>query len=195
MTTPSTGLFEVTADVDSVIYDGNNQIPTVTVKDGDKELVAGTDYVITYVFGDDATARLFEGAKFVEAGKYVLTITGIGNYTGMSKEIIFNITKDSSDNGNNSGNGDNGNNGINSGNDNNSNAGNNGAVDKENGSDKTNGNKVSADGKKNSQTQAVTQAKSVKTGDTADLALWMTMLVLSLGAGLSIVQLTKKRER
>lgn len=29
----------------------------------------------------------------------------------------------------------------------------------------------------------------------ADLALWMTMLVLSLGAGLSIVQLTKKRER
>ena len=195
VTTPSTGLFEVTADVDSVIYDGNNQIPTVTVKDGDKELVAGTDYVITYVFGDDATARLFEGAKFVEAGKYVLTITGIGNYTGMSKEIIFNITKDSSDNGNNSGNGDNGNNGINSGNDNNSNAGNNGAVDKENGSDKTNGNKVSADGKKNSQTQAVTQAKSVKTGDTADLALWMTMLVLSLGAGLSIVQLTKKRER
>ena len=111
MTTPSTGLFEVTADVDSVIYDGNNQIPTVTVKDGDKELVAGTDYVITYVFGDDATARPFEGAEFVEAGKYVLTITGIGNYTGMSKEIIFNITKDSSDNGNNSGNGDNGNNG------------------------------------------------------------------------------------
>ena len=195
VTTPSTGLFEVTADVDSVIYDGNNQIPTVTVKDGDKELVAGTDYVITYVFGDDATARPFEGAEFVEAGKYVLTITGIGNYTGMSKEIIFNITKDSSDNGNNSGNGDNGNNGINSGNDNNSNAGNNGAVDKGNGSDKTNGNKVSADGKKNSQTQAVTQAKSVKTGDTADLALWMTMLVLSFGAGLSIVQLTKKRER
>ena len=125
----------------------------------------------------------------------------------MSKEIIFNITKDSSDNGNNSGNGDNGNNGNNSGNgdngnngntsgnDNNSNAGNNGAVDKGNGSDKTNGNKVSADGKKNSQTQAVTQAKSVKTGDTADLALWMTMLVLSLGAGSSIVQLTKKRER
>lgn len=36
---------------------------------------------------------------------------------------------------------------------------------------------------------------SVKTGDTADLALWMTMLVLSFGAGLSIVQLTKKRER
>ena len=68
-------------------------------------------------------------------------------------------------------------------------------VDKGNGSDKTNGNKVSADGKKNSQTQAVTQAKSVKTGDTADLALWMTMLVLSFGAGLSIVQLTKKRER
>lgn len=195
VTTPSTSLFEVTADVDSVIYDGNNQIPTVTVKDGDKELVAGTDYVITYVFGDDATARPFEGAEFVEAGKYVLTITGIGNYTGMSKEIIFNITKDSSDNGNNSGNGDNGNNGINSGKDNNSNAGNNGAVDKGNGSDKTNGNKVSADGKKNSQTQAVTQAKSVKTGDTADLALWMTMLVLSFVAGLSIVQLTKKRER
>lgn len=68
MTTPSAGLFEVTADVDSVIYDGNNQIPTVTVKDGDKELVAGTDYVITYVFGDDATARPFEGAEFVEAG-------------------------------------------------------------------------------------------------------------------------------
>ena len=195
VTTPSAGLFEVTADVDSVIYDGNNQIPTVTVKDGDKELVAGTDYVITYVFGDDATARPFEGAEFVEAGKYVLTITGIGNYTGMSKEIIFNITKDSSDHENNSGNGDNGNNGINSGKDNNSNAGNNGAVDKGNGSDKTNGNKVSADGKKNSQTQAVTQAKSVKTGDTADLALWMTMLVLSFGAGLSIVQLTKKRER
>ena len=31
VTTPSTGLYEVTADVDSVIYDGNNQIPTVTV--------------------------------------------------------------------------------------------------------------------------------------------------------------------
>lgn len=38
MTTPSTGLFEVTADVDSVIYDGNNQIPTVTVKTEIKSL-------------------------------------------------------------------------------------------------------------------------------------------------------------
>ena len=54
-------------------YDGTAHKPAVTVELGDKTLVAGTDYRITYTDNTDA-------------GNATLTITGIGNYSGTIEE-------------------------------------------------------------------------------------------------------------
>ena len=62
---------------------------TVEVKDGDQTLVAGTDYKITYIYGEETSAKDFAGAEFVEAGSYKLVITGIGNYAGSTGETVF----------------------------------------------------------------------------------------------------------
>ena len=53
----------------SYTYTGNDLKPAVTVKDGSKTLVSGTDYTVTY-----------KNSKNV--GKATVTITGKGNYTG-----------------------------------------------------------------------------------------------------------------
>ena len=59
-------------------YTGSTIEPTVTVKDGRKTLIAGTDYTVTY---KDNT----------NVGTATATVTGTGNYTG-SVETKFNIT-------------------------------------------------------------------------------------------------------
>lgn len=63
-------------------YTGNAVCPAATVKDGTKELVAGTDYVVTYTNNVEVSSS---------ALKPTATITGKGNYTG-TKSITFNIT-------------------------------------------------------------------------------------------------------
>ena len=52
-------------------FDGTEKKPDVTVTDGSKSLVVGTDYTLTY-------------ANNVNAGTASVTITGKGNYTGSS---------------------------------------------------------------------------------------------------------------
>lgn len=60
----------VSLSATSYDYDGTAKKPTVTVKDGTKTLVSGTDYTVTYP--TDCT----------NAGSKTVTITGKGNYTG-----------------------------------------------------------------------------------------------------------------
>ncbi len=62
-----------------VVYNGSEQQQKPIVTDGDKVLVEGVDYELSYT---DAT----------NAGEVAVTITGKGNYTGTS-EVTYQITK------------------------------------------------------------------------------------------------------
>lgn len=64
---------------DAGSYDGKAKEPTVTVKDGSKELTNGTDYSVKY---DNNTS----------AGKATVTVNFTGNYSG-SKSAEFNIAQ------------------------------------------------------------------------------------------------------
>lgn len=57
----------ITLTPESSVYNGQNQKPTVSVKDGEKDLVLDTDYTLT---NDGGT----------NVGEYNVTITGKGNY-------------------------------------------------------------------------------------------------------------------
>lgn len=58
-------------------YTGKAIKPTITIKDGSKKLVSGTDYTVTY-------------KNNTKPGKATATITGKGDYTG-TKTVTFNI--------------------------------------------------------------------------------------------------------
>ena len=62
----------------TVTYNKKNQTPTIVTING-KKLVVGKDCVIV-------------GKKKKNAGKYILTVKGIGNYSGET-EVVFTIKK------------------------------------------------------------------------------------------------------
>ena len=68
---------EMIVPIDNCIYNGQFQEPTVVVKDGDKVLTIGTDYLLGY---DDN----------VNAGLGIVMVHGIGNYKGTTY-ATFNI--------------------------------------------------------------------------------------------------------
>lgn len=80
-TLPSNPVLSVT----SYTYDGKAKTPGVTVKDGTKTLVNGTDYTVKY-------------SNNVNVGTATVTVTGKGNYTG-SKSTNFKINAASSSGG------------------------------------------------------------------------------------------------
>ena len=65
--------------IGELVYTGSALEPSVTVKDGEKALVKGTDYAVTY-------------ANNTNAGTATVTITGKGNYTGET-EVTFEIVR------------------------------------------------------------------------------------------------------
>ena len=68
----------VTLSANSFTYNGDNQKPTVTVKDGTNSLIENTDYTLTNAGG---TAK----------GNYDITVTGKGNYSGtITKQFTIN---------------------------------------------------------------------------------------------------------
>ena len=77
----------VTLSATSFTYNGTEQKPTITVKDGETTLSAPTDYSLTWTGGD-----------FTAVGSYSVTITGINNYTGsVSKTYVINYGTSDSD--------------------------------------------------------------------------------------------------
>lgn len=68
---------EMIVPIDNCIYNGQFQEPTVVVKDGDKVLTIGTDYLLSF---DDN----------VNAGLGIVMIHGVGNYKGTAY-ATFNI--------------------------------------------------------------------------------------------------------
>ena len=61
----------------ALTYNGTNQRPTVTVKDGSTTLVSGTDYTVAYNSG-------------TACGNYSVTIRGKGKYTG-TKTLTYKV--------------------------------------------------------------------------------------------------------
>ena len=68
----------ITVSPTTYTYDGTAKRPTVTVKDGAKTLVSGTDYTVTY-------------SNNIKAGTATASVTGMGDYTGTAaKEYTIN---------------------------------------------------------------------------------------------------------
>ena len=180
--------FDVTADSDSAIYDGQSKTPTLTIKDGDTVLTEGVDYTVSYTYGSDSNAADFTGAEFVKAGEYTIFVTGIGNYAGSIGKVVFTVKQNSSNNNNNG-----------SDNGNNSNAGNNNgnANTDQNKNQTVNNNKNSGKGSaasnKTNQTAAAT-AKAPKTADTNAMVLWFVMLAIAGGVLTTTMYSVKKHK-
>lgn len=180
--------FDVTADSDSAIYDGQSKTPILTIKDGDTVLTEGVDYTVSYTYGSDSNAADFTGAEFVKAGEYTIFVTGIGNYAGSTGKVVFTVKQNSSNNNNNG-----------SDNGNNSNAGNNnGNTNTDQNKNQTvnnnkNSGKGSAASNKTNQTAAAT-AKAPKTADTNAMLLWFVMLAIAGGALTTTMYSAKKHK-
>ena len=158
---PKAAELTVVADPSSAKYDGKSKTPEVTVKDGDKVLKEGTDYTLSYVYGEDAETKDFAGAEFVKEGNYTITVTGIGNYEGSTGKAVFTISKNNS-----------------------------ASTDPTNPSN-PNGDKNVTDKKVSNNTNnvkpvvknvAAKNNKNVpKTGDNANVLLWIALAVISCG--------------
>lgn len=198
---PKQTTLSVTTDPASATYDGTSKTPTVEVKDGDQTLVAGTDYKITYIYGEETSAKDFAGAEFVEAGSYKLVITGIGNYAGSTGEAVFEIKKDSTGTDD-TNKGDDKKDDTNKGNDNTS------TTDKNDGNTTTDNNKTTGKDNQtvlkadtttsntnntNTTAKTSTRTNSVKTGDTNNLYIWITLLAVSCVALAGLVVYTRRR--
>ena len=87
------------ADIESQTYTGEELTPSILVQNGETTLVEGTDYFITYKNTDGTDSD----GKFINAGSYVVTVTGIGDYYGtiektftiLPKEFTFDTSLDS----------------------------------------------------------------------------------------------------
>ncbi len=73
----------------SFVYNGEENIPTVTMVAGGTTLTEGKDYTLTYHF---STADGEVVTNPTEVGTYYVILTGIGNYTS-SKSATFSINK------------------------------------------------------------------------------------------------------
>lgn len=77
------GINTTSVTASNLTYNGSNQTSKVVVKDGNKVLVAGTDYTVS-------------GNVNKNAGTYTVTIKGMGNYTGTTTKTYKIAAKTSS---------------------------------------------------------------------------------------------------
>ena len=80
ITTKSVTSDMIKFDKENFVYDGTNQKPTVTAKDGENTMTPGTDYTLTN-----------EGGTNV--GVYYAYIDGKGNYSGRASKPFYIITQ------------------------------------------------------------------------------------------------------
>lgn len=78
------------ADIESQTYTGEELTPSILVQNGETTLVEGTDYFITYKNADGTDSD----GKFINAGSYVVTVTGIGNYYGTIEKTFTILPKE-----------------------------------------------------------------------------------------------------
>ena len=89
VTNAVTNTFTVT-DIESQIYTGKELTPSALVQNGETTLVDGTDYFITYKNADGTDSD----GKFINAGSYVVTVTGIGDYYGTIEKTFTILPKE-----------------------------------------------------------------------------------------------------
>lgn len=78
------------ADIESQTYTGEELTPSILVQNGETTLVEGTDYFITYKNADGTDSD----GKFINAGSYVVTVTGIGDYYGTIEKTFTILPKE-----------------------------------------------------------------------------------------------------
>ena len=74
--TKGIGAFEVSLSTEQVVYNGSEHRPTVTVKDGEKTLTAGSEYTVNYTDN-------------VNVGTATVTVTGQGEYSGTTTKTFI----------------------------------------------------------------------------------------------------------
>ena len=77
---PAEGNGMTVGTLPDVVYNGTEQAQKPVIKDGDKTLVEGTDYELSY------------SADITNAGTVTVTVTGKGNYTGTA-QVAYKILK------------------------------------------------------------------------------------------------------
>lgn len=82
----------VSVDPQHLSYNGNEQEPAITVKDGGTPLTQGTHYTVSYAAVDGTGAALGTSGKPLHAGAYTVQIAGKGNYDGYAGSATFVIT-------------------------------------------------------------------------------------------------------
>lgn len=75
------------SDLSDWTYDGKEHAITVSVKDGNKDLIKDTDYTLSLTGGIGAST---ENLTVKNAGTYTVTVTGMGLYTG-TKTATFTV--------------------------------------------------------------------------------------------------------
>lgn len=73
----------------NLTYDGKEHAITVSVKDGNKDLIKDTDYTLSLTGGIGAST---ENLTVKNAGEYTVTVTGMGLYAG-TKTATFTVAK------------------------------------------------------------------------------------------------------
>ncbi|MGI6216176.1 MAG: cell wall-binding repeat-containing protein [Coriobacteriales bacterium] len=85
---------DMVASVDNPRYTGEALAPAVSLKDGDTELVEGTDFTVAY---KDAEGNDVAATDLKEIGSYTVVFTGTGKYEGTVETTFDVLSQYSSD--------------------------------------------------------------------------------------------------
>lgn len=82
----NTGSLTVTMRPDgSAVYDGGNHKPALEVKSGTNDAT----YAAVYTYNGTDMGAFGADTQFVDAGTYVITVTGTGSYEGAAGRVVF----------------------------------------------------------------------------------------------------------
>lgn len=87
----SAASLSVRASETSHVYDGADHAPVLTVLDGVLPLIPDTDYTASYTFNGQDMGQYAPDSEMVDAGIYLITVSGMGNYDGAEGAVSFRI--------------------------------------------------------------------------------------------------------
>ena len=185
--TPNLGVYETKqatnsfaiVEIPDAVYTGEDLRPDVIVKDEELVLTEGTDYTLSFLKEDGTEVA----GKLKEAGIYTVVVNGLGNYTGLSQSATFTIKQETPNPDNGNKNPDNGTTNPDNGN-----------TNPDNGNTKP-GNTTNNNGNnKNTGAKTANTSKSVRTGDSSNFILWISLMALACGAFAGVMLAGKKHK-
>ena len=166
-------------EIPDAVYTGEDLRPDVIVKDEELVLTEGTDYTLSFLKEDGTEVA----GKLKEAGIYTIVVNGLGNYTGLSQSATFTIKQETPNPDNGNKNPDNGTTNPDNGN-----------TNPDNGNTKP-GNTTNNNGNnKNTGAKTANTSKSVRTGDSSNFILWISLMALACGAFAGVMLAGKKHK-